>query len=717
MNYPGNEALGEETKERLLRTFTQTIDLAARGGIQEALLGCDFILRMDPLFQPARLLHERLSVSTGSVEVEDLRLPAASAAPSIQPAGFGTVQMPAIRMPASAPPAATPAAPAPRAGVAPPIADPAAVRDAVQRAFDKRDFAAVVALATQQSALVAADPGLRELAEAAQAHAEAEPYIRRFLDGARQAIAKGDRAEADKLLQKASSLDPEHPEIAEMQAPSGTLEDDTADIIGELSPLGELPGDLGLEALPDEMSFAEFAEPSASGPAPVPSHAEFSLDEAEPMPALGGAPPARANEGDSRITELLDEGQTALDRGEYQLAIDAWSRIFLIDIDHGEAARRIEQARKLKAESERQLEELFHEGASKYEAADAEGAKEIFERVLAQQPNHLAAREYLEQIEAGKVRGAARPSGAVKPPVKAAVAEPAVLKEEILVPPEPGAAPKAAPKKSAAPETGVSKAPTRRPFAMVGGAVLLVAVAAGWYLFSHRDRFFPNSKAPATPTTAQQDPIARATVLHDQGKTAVAVAQLRRLQPDDPLYEKAQALITQWQAAEQPAKPPVNAEGQAKRDTLLAQARAAYAERMYLRALPLFDQAGAIAPLDGTASELREDAHKQTEPLEKEITFMSQGEYEIALRDLWRMHEIDKSNRDVTRLMVDSYYNLGIKDLQREAPADAVQKFKEGLGLDPNDAGLLRLARFSNGYQNRAQDLQYRIFVKYLAPR
>ena len=124
-----------------------------------------------------------------------------------------------------------------------------------------------------------------------------------------------------------------------------------------------------------------------------------------------------------------------------------------------------------------------------------------------------------------------------------------------------------------------------------------------------------------------------------------------------------------------------------------------------------------IAPLDGTASELREDAHKQTEPLEKEITFMTQGEYEIALRDLWRMHETDKGNRDVTRLMVDSYYNLGVKDLQREAPGDAVQKFKEGLGLDPNDPGLVRLARFSSGYQNRPQDLQYRIFVKYLATR
>jgi hypothetical protein len=39
-----------------------------------------------------------------------------------------------------------------------------------------------------------------------------------------------------------------------------------------------------------------------------------------------------------RIDELLAEGQASFERSEHQAAIDAWSRIFLIDIDH-DAAR------------------------------------------------------------------------------------------------------------------------------------------------------------------------------------------------------------------------------------------------------------------------------------------------------------------------------------------------------------------------------------------
>src|SRR5207237_7197557 len=58
------------------------------------------------------------------------------------------------------------------------------------------------------------------------------------------------------------------------------------------------------------------------------------------------------SESDPRVRALLDEGQKAFDAGDLQGSIDAWSRIFLIDIDHQEASRRIDQARKLKAESE-----------------------------------------------------------------------------------------------------------------------------------------------------------------------------------------------------------------------------------------------------------------------------------------------------------------------------------------------------------------------------
>ena len=74
MSYPGNSSLAAEIQERILTTFEQTLDLASRGELPEATIGCDFILRLDPLFQPAAQLKERLTQGDGPVLVDDLRL-------------------------------------------------------------------------------------------------------------------------------------------------------------------------------------------------------------------------------------------------------------------------------------------------------------------------------------------------------------------------------------------------------------------------------------------------------------------------------------------------------------------------------------------------------------------------------------------------------------------------------------------------------------------
>src|SRR5258707_805414 len=94
--------------------------------------------------------------------------------------------------------------------------------------------------------------------------------------------------------------------------------------------------------------------PRAAAPGPS---LDLSRASADPLAGLFGG---REPESDRRVRELLDEGQAAFDAGDPQGAIDSWSRIFLIDIDHQEAARRIDSARRVKAETERQGEEIFH---------------------------------------------------------------------------------------------------------------------------------------------------------------------------------------------------------------------------------------------------------------------------------------------------------------------------------------------------------------------
>jgi Tfp pilus assembly protein PilF len=93
------------------------------------------------------------------------------------------------------------------------------------------------------------------------------------------------------------------------------------------------------------------------------------------------------------------------------------------------------------------------------------------------------------------------------------------------------------------------------------------------------------------------------------------------------------------------------------------------------------------------------------------------GEFDFLLNKLWRRREAEPTNRDVKRMIVDSYYNLGILDLQRGDPAAAADKFREALALDPEDAPLKRLQSFANVYTQRNEDLLFEIFVRNVPAR
>ncbi|HEX3554791.1 MAG TPA: hypothetical protein VIA62_16335 [Thermoanaerobaculia bacterium] len=707
MNYSGNSSLSSDVKQRILSTFEQTLELARDGNRQEALLGCDFVLRMDPQFEPAHVLQERLRSSSGPVPVQDLHPASAAAAAVADDDPFADLDSLSLDLPDLLP--------AHLPGISGAPGAPGALRAELQSLLDQRRFQELMTRAQSEQAAIAADPELQRIAGTAQEKLEAEPYVLKFLGSARQALRSGQTDEAGRLLDKARALDPTHPGIAELEQARGA------------SPV--------TQAIP--------AMPAMVIPPPLQTSA---------MPtslASGGGD----SESDRRIRELLAEGQTAFDAGDPQGAIDAWSRIFLIDIDHQEASRRIEAARKLKAESERQVEEIFHDGLARLEAGDLGAARQAFERVLEIQPGYFAAREYLQQLDAGSVPRP-RPAGnrEAEPlmPVPTPLPVDRDLKEEILVPPEP---PEETPvrrpvRKPAAARRDPGRA--RRLFLVVGGLVLLVAVGAAWFVFQKKDQLFPNSQPEVTATPAlSTDPIARAQRLNKAGKTAIAVNQLRRIPPSDPHYGEAQKLIAQWSgaagtpaAATTPATaatapgaisptetpgisgtsgtpgPPaaVSPEGADKRNGLLAEARQAYAERTYLKALNRLEAAGAVAKLDGDDAKLLADTKQKLTPLAKNIDLFRQHEWEFVAREMWTRHEAEPANRDVTQLLADSYYNLAVRDLQRNDAPKAVEKLQQVVELQ-DDPTVRRHLQFAQTYKDRNKDLLYRIYVKYLPYR
>jgi tetratricopeptide (TPR) repeat protein len=216
------------------------------------------------------------------------------------------------------------------------------------------------------------------------------------------------------------------------------------------------------------------------------------------------------------------------------------------------------------------------------------------------------------------------------------------------------------------------------------------------------------------------NPIERAVALHDSGKTPVALKILHRLPASDPHYKEAQDLIAQWEApaaTEPPAPPPLPADAAAHRDELLAAADQAVARHDNLAALRGYEAAAALAALDPARDEQLTKVRRQLEPLGPQIELFKQHEWELAIPALWRLRETDPGNADITRLIVDSYYDLGVRDLQRGETDQAVAHLAEALKLAPDDGALKRHYLFAQSYQTRQQDLLYHIYAKYLPLR
>ena len=568
MSYPGNPSLASDTRDRILSTYRQTLDLAGDGRIQEAALGCDFILKMDPQFGPAGTLQSRLEGASGAIEVSDLV--SESQAWSVDDNG----------------------------GAPPPPASP-----------------------EQESPVAAA------------------------------------LAAPDDLLA---------PELSD--ALTNTADADTN---------------------------------------------SFSIDASSQEQGSSGEEP--------RIQELLDEGEVAFGRGDYQAAIDSWSRIFLIDIDHDLANRRIEEARKLKAEGERQVEELYNQALDAIDSGDRDGAKALLEQVLTVQPGHLGAKEYLSELD--------RPEAAAPPPPPPGAAAPGPappLGDGALpdigddLPPlddEPA---------TVAPSPVATKASGRRgvdrSLLLIGVGVLGIVLAGAWFLLSNWGNLFPNSDEPvASAGRPPADPIRDANRLYLDGSVDEAIEKLEGVPQISEHYDRAQALLTRWreeagaadvqEVGDADAGTDAMASAADQRDRRLELARRAYDGGRYLEAAREFQAASRMAPLDGAAADLFEDAKRQLLPIRQQIALFRDREWRRGLPALWRIHLEDPGNYDAMRLLRDSYYNLGLQELQRADPESAIEHLKEIPELDASDESGARLLRFAQAYSGGGQDLLYRIFV------
>jgi tetratricopeptide (TPR) repeat protein len=762
--YLGNASLSTAVKERVLSTFQQAVALYKQGRTDEVAQGCGLILRMDPMFDPAKKLLEKARNPSAPIDVDAL-LPSA--------------------------------------------ADDERIREA-RTAMAGRDFQRVLELTTDLLTDDLTNDDARVLNEQAREKVEAGPFVEQFIRKAETLASQGNGAAARQELEKARALDSDHPAIRRVEqamaaAPAAPTSSSSFIVDTPAPPPGRgtaQAADFGFtfeeekqqqgSALdffsptpapappkkspfstdtspvqpvtpPSGFSFDASAAPPTPPPTPPPSDAPFggfSFDTpaSTPSSSFGGgfsfdspgppptpAPPPTSGpvapsdfdfstadivtnpDDQKKIAQYLADGDRAFDSGDYQQAIDLWSRIFLIDVTNEEASHRIEKAKGKRRESESRIDGILATGIQAFERKDTEGARAKFNDVLRIDPANSTALDYIDRLNDTVTEGGA---GAYEIPFVAPSTPSSPQKDifddeelglsggyEPLAPPDHAGAPasKSTAGTKAAPAPAPAKTKTKRS-APIGVIVTILAVvvlaAGGWFGWQ---KF--NSK-PAYDPALTQAVFTQANGLAKRGKFDQAIGILRDVKPDDPQHDRALQMIADLQQKKAQASELVNGRpADEVYQEAIAKGKTAFDAHDYEAAKASFDTAARIKALPPEMATLYDQATQQSAKLEGAKALFNERKYQDAIVALAQLAQTDPQNASIKRMITDAHFNLGAQALQNERLPEAMKEFDEVLKVEPNDELARRSRALAERYNGQPKDLLYQIYVKYLPMR
>jgi len=103
-------------------------------------------------------------------------------------------------------------------------------------------------------------------------------------------------------------------------------------------------------------------------------------------------------EKEARIEQLLLAGLDQYFAGQYEQAINIWTRVVFLERGHNRARAYIERARGALAERHRESEELLHRGIAAFNRGDTDSARDLITRAVDQDGPHDAALVLLERL-------------------------------------------------------------------------------------------------------------------------------------------------------------------------------------------------------------------------------------------------------------------------------------------------------------------------------
>lgn len=652
--YAGSPALAPEAREKVLQTFRHTLALAQEGKNEEALLGCDFLLKMDARFAPARNLLEMLrGVAPGSpVSVDRFSdyLGVESAGEALSEPAHELPQAFPTPVPASAPAptaldelvfgddaggsssAGLPEAPspvvAPRAiAPTPPGADPFGLGlddlrmslpgggpgapDTIPAPASAPPLPPAASSALPAPGTAAPSPPVAPPRVASGV--QVDPRITQFLRQGDEALARGNAQEAIDLWSRVFLIDLSNEEASRRIDSAREAQAESARKIDLLLSEGVQSYEAG------DLAGArnKFLDVLAASENDATARGYLNQIEAALAPLPGGSSaPLTASAGDSDFMKNEIEAP-----GPPSFAEDSGVRAL-----------------------PRPLGEGF--------APDAEGARAVLK---ASRPR---TRIDLRVLLAGGVV------------VLAAVAGGTYLFLKKTPPAQPGNA-------TAPPAKG-------------GG--------------------------PGGTAAAVEDTFQKADALFNAGKIDDAIGVLAKLPESDPRHNEALVRIERMKSSAAPTPGPAPPSAAALDEMRVAGFQAMASSR-YIDALKNLDPVVKARPQDTEAAAAAQRAHEQVEALRSASKSYNEYDYDSAIKLLWELRRGDAKNQDVEEYLVNAYYNLAVQSFQAGNIPKATTAVKEATDLRPGDAEAQRLLRFARKYPKGATDLLSRILIKHLTLR
>jgi tetratricopeptide (TPR) repeat protein len=663
-SYAGSPALAPEAREKVLQTFRHTLALAQEGKNEEALLGCDFLLKMDARFAPARGLLEMLrGVAPGTpVNVDQF-----SEYLGVESAGEALSES-APELPVAFP------TPVPPSAVLPSAVSATSLDDLVFG--DDAGGSSSAGLPEAPASVIAA-----------RAFAPTAPGGDPFglgLDDLRMSLPEGGPGALGTIPAPVSAPPLPAPAAAAPPAPGVPPAPGPTAAAATVAP-PRAPS--GVQTDPRITQFLKQGDEALAR-----GNAQEAIDlwsrvflidlsNEEASRRIDSAREAQA-ESARKIDLLLSEGVQSYEAGDLAGARNKFLDVLAASENDATARgylNQIEAALATAGGSSEPLSASAGDSDFMKNEIEAPGPPSFAEDSGVKRGSHPDAEGFAPDAE-----GAERP-----------------------------------------PEAASRKTRVDLRLLLVGAVVVLAAVAGGTYLFLKNRAPARPANAAATPAKGGgpggsaaplEDTFQKAEALFGAGKIDDAIGVLAKLPESDPRHNEALVRIEKMKSSAAPTPGPAPPSGAAL-DEMRVAGFAAMASSRYIDALKNLDPVVKARPQDAEAATAAQKAHEQVETLRSAAKSYNEFDYDSAIKLLWELRRGDAKNQDVEEYLVNAYYNLAVQSFQAGNIPKATTAVKEATDLRPGDAEAQRLLRFGRKYPKGATDLLSRILIKHLTLR